>query len=425
MHKFTPDELAEYVFNHLRVSDAKLLKGGSTAGLEFEHYVHSGTKKERFLVTSSELADIYKLLDNHYSFEGLKMYSRKYLEIPVPLYEEFAKKIPDSVDPATGVTYSIGAPSKEYMLFLLGIAKELPEISSSYVIHWGHIFFHEVSSNVGSDMLTFFANTSKIVTIKLNSVRDVKQSVFSRYANSYSYEISYSSGTRCELLLTSDRIFETEKIQFHREGKPETISSPKRLYNKDLTDSYQHYLENSLASSKYLSLYHILEHFFNRVSIKETIDRVRSVITRTGFSPSKEDDIRRLISEAASNIEVAQDNRLTNKKELKALTLLISQYLTTPNHLKVLLSKDEILHYSTNTVSFCDGPMLDFSKSPQEFFEDCALRIYMTRNSIVHSKSENTKKYNFAKDKNALMREIPLIRILAEIIIEQESELIN
>ncbi|AFD25838.1 hypothetical protein [Deinococcus gobiensis] len=420
MYKFTPDELAEYVGDYIRFSKNRVLKGGSAAVLEIDDYI----SKKRLVVKNDELESIYKSLEDIYSINGLQMHNKRYLEIPVALYSDFAKQISDSIHVGTGITYKIGPPSREYMLFLLSTAKEIPDEVLKYTLHWGHIAIPESSSTEDGDLLTVFSMTSSIVTIKLSSNRDVKQSLFTRYANSYSYEISYLTGRRCELLLNVDRIFETEKIQLHREGEPEIISAPKRMYNKELTDSYQHYLENSLVSSKYLSLYHILEHFFNKASIKETVERVRGVITKTGFSPTKEDHIRQLIAEAASNIEVNQDSRLTSKRESKALSLVISQYLSTPNQLQTLLTREEILYYSSNPVPFCDGITLDFTKNPQDFFEDCAQRIYATRNSIVHSKSENTKRYNFAKDKNALMREIPLIRTLAEIIIEEESEVI-
>lgn len=51
-----------------------------------------------------------------------------------------------------------------------------------------------------------------------------------------------------------------------------------------------------------------------------------------------------------------------------------------------------------------------------------AERIYSTRNSLVHSKDGEKKKYEPFKDDKYLLKEIPLMRFIAESIISKESQ---
>ncbi|MBC6129596.1 hypothetical protein HCA00_12360 [Listeria booriae] len=50
-------------------------------------------------------------------------------------------------------------------------------------------------------------------------------------------------------------------------------------------------------------------------------------------------------------------------------------------------------------------------------------RIYTTRNSLVHNKSgKKDSSYNHNKDKQYLKMEIPLVKAIAEIIIEDSAQ---
>ena len=72
---------------------------------------------------------------------------------------------------------------------------------------------------------------------------------------------------------------------------------------------------------------------------------------------------------------------------------------------------------------------VDLISDDKEIFEKLANRIYETRTSIIHSKSnelksENKKRFIYSpfKDSEALSKEIPLIKALAEEVIINSAE---
>jgi hypothetical protein len=117
--------------------------------------------------------------------------------------------------------------------------------------------------------------------------------------------------------------------------------------------------------------------------------------------------------------------------ELNALKLTITTFINDFSKIEseIQLYNQELLRYYLTT----DGP---FSKSDKVDLTDQNLdnlisklssRIYNTRNAIVHSKESSEKKryIPFRDDKN-LIKEIPLIRFLAEeIIIASSPEVID
>lgn len=81
-------------------------------------------------------------------------------------------------------------------------------------------------------------------------------------------------------------------------------------------------------------------------------------------------------------------------------------------------------------VKFCDGNKLNLHDVKDDSnYKNLAKRIYKIRNALVHYKADDKssrelKVYKPFKDKNELFNEIPLIRIIAEKIIINNSEII-
>ncbi len=90
---------------------------------------------------------------------------------------------------------------------------------------------------------------------------------------------------------------------------------------------------------------------------------------------------------------------------------------------KIEIYNDELVqYYQDNIVSFSGGEKVDLSAIDQEeAYKLLSKRIYKTRNSLVHSKESEKKKYVPFNDDRILIKEIPLMRFIAESIIISDS----
>ena len=82
-----------------------------------------------------------------------------------------------------------------------------------------------------------------------------------------------------------------------------------------------------------------------------------------------------------------------------------------------------VSYYIHNEVSFSKGDTFDLNDiQNQKLYKKIAARIYKTRNSLVHCKSNETRLnergiYQPFKNNQELLKEIPLMRCIAELII--------
>lgn len=170
----------------------------------------------------------------------------------------------------------------------------------------------------------------------------------------------------------------------------------------------------------------IIEYFFERVFNEELITRVKNKITLPDFSYKRESDIKQLIEEIKKSLKVRRDD--TTFSEEEALRLTIVRYVDLVVLIQELNEYDNslIAYYKTNTVSFSKGNIIDLENSDiPSVYKSISKRIYKTRNSIVHSKESDRSRYiPFEHDKR-LVKEVPLLRFIAELIIMNTSNIIE
>ena len=213
-------------------------------------------------------------------------------------------------------------------------------------------------------------------------------------------------------------LFDPLKISFHR-------NIPKKLYNPELVSYYNEAISSTILPHKYLSFYHILEYFYERIFSEDQIIKAREIITDVSFSYKRDKDIAKLIKGIQQKIV---DNDIT-VNEKNALSLLIQKHIN-QNDLKAKLIErygDNYLSLLIKNVSFSDGNAIIFSNDESQFIKSLTNRIYKTRNSIVHSKEsfveeKKNNKYKRIKDDKELLQEIALIQVLAEIMINEDSK---
>lgn len=177
---------------------------------------------------------------------------------------------------------------------------------------------------------------------------------------------------------------------------------------------------------QFIGYYHILEYFFEEVYKKELIRLVREEIIRPEFSVNNDSELAKIIEKIGN-----KSSSYTFANEREALKLTLKDFVMLDKVIDKLTyyTSEYVDYYKDNKVPFSGGVKVDLISDNKEIFEKLANRIYETRTSIIHSKSnelksENKKRFIYSpfKDSEALSKEIPLIKALAEEVIINSAE---
>lgn len=200
---------------------------------------------------------------------------------------------------------------------------------------------------------------------------------------------------------------------------PQTVkkefSVPKLNYDKKLTDLYSagNWTDNPFTA--FINYYQIIEYFFNKIPDDRLFDVVQSRITSPLFAYSNKDNVMELVKEI-------YDLRQKDMNELNSLEIVLDHFLDV-ERLKELLEKD-IKNYASSIPSFISGHKKQVCFNINNFNDDrsgnierLARRIYSIRNSLVHNKDGNQNSYNPQHHYKMLLKEVPLMKAIASIII--------
>jgi len=84
--------------------------------------------------------------------------------------------------------------------------------------------------------------------------------------------------------------------------------------------------------------------------------------------------------------------------------------------------RQDITYYENNNVDFSKGPKLKFNDDG--VYTAMAKRIYFTRNSLIHSKSNRkSQTYRVSTHRDILKNEIPMLEAISELVILNSSEI--
>lgn len=259
-------------------------------------------------------------------------------------------------------------------------------------------------------------------TLTIKSIKPINKLAFEQYSYSYIFSLSYNLSYTIYPLRFFDEFFSPLRIGRIRRNSIDSIEPPKRTYVNDLILHYQKALSSESLDHQYLSFYHVIEHFFEKIYNEDLLQRVKSELTKPGFSYKKKNDIEGLIKIVQNRTKIQREEFQVN--ELEALELTLRKYITDTNELKTEINEIEsslIDYYKANDVPFSKGPKVNFDLTPDEIYKSLAKRIYFTRNSIVHSKETEKQKYTPFKDDKDLIHEIYLMRVITEKVILNNS----
>lgn len=207
------------------------------------------------------------------------------------------------------------------------------------------------------------------------------------------------------------------------------------IYIPYLIDQYQ------LASSsmdpvfQFIAYYHIMEYFFDIDYHKDLRNSLKETINKSCDATIKEENIEELLQ-----ILIKKYNIKRGFGEKDKLKLTLTKHVTINNVCESieLNNKKLINHYKSNVVTFSKGNKVNLKgdkdknkdkdkDKDKDIFNDLADRIYKTRNAIVHSKANNegeeeSNVYKPFEHEEALKKEIPLMRAIAEQVIIKTAE---
>lgn len=147
-------------------------------------------------------------------------------------------------------------------------------------------------------------------------------------------------------------------------------------------------------------------------------------LTHPDFSYKDEDKVFELATFVKKRMNMNDQTGQGN--ELESLKYVIKEYVEI-EQLKDKLEAESVgivNYYQNNKVLFANAPVIAWNDS-EGVYAKLAKRIYYTRNALIHSKSgKNRERYRPYKDEKILRFEIPLVKVIAELIIINSSTIV-
>lgn len=323
-----------------------------------------------------------------------------------------------------GVTYELSLASDVYLVWLLN---EIKTNLSPRDFHFGMFFSPRIErlleENDEINLLEFIRLTSfRLLTLKIQSEKKTPLNQFIKLTHSFLFHIGYN----LDIALVPQRLLEEiarrGRITRMRRSRAEELDPPRRFYTEDLVQHYLLAVSTDNPVIEYLSYYHILEHFFESVFNDDLINSIKTKITNPGFSYKRKKDIGQLVNSIKRSLQIRSETITFSESE--ALRLCLIRFVNLPDLKDRLMDYDDSLvgFYKLNKVEFSGGGEFDLDDSDQEkILKNLTKRIYATRNSLVHSKDGDKSRYTPFRDDRVLVKEVPLMRFISEMVILSES----
>ena len=331
-------------------------------------------------------------------------------------------------DNINNLEYSYGDPSDEYILYILSEIGGLDRRATRRF--FDPTYFRRRSLREPEQQSEFNytifdvlrKSLPRIETIKIKSDTEIKKSRFEQLMYSYLFSLSYNLSLSVYPLRYFDEFLSPLRVGRLRRLSRDEIDFPKRTYINDLILHYQKGISTESLDHQYLSFYHILEHFFEKIYNEDLINKLRDELTLPGFSYKRKTDIEKLVKIVQKKLRYKNEEFQIN--ELEALELVLRKYIDNIEDVKTELNSINpiLIDYFKNTeVPFSKGNRVNF-ENEADIYKNLSKRIYFTRNSIVHSKETEKEKYIPFKNDKDLINQIYLMRIIAEKVIISNSK---
>jgi hypothetical protein len=397
---------------------------------ENEHICHSVNGKE-YIFTKNEYEDIISTLsmfDNNTTWISNPKKLETFIEIPDPRFIRHMgyRDLSNYEIKDDNIKYVIGSPSPYLIIsFLKAINNEnIRKYKKPIPLRMMIDRLNKEEHLTIFDLFSKIMKTTLSLTVETST--DKHSDILFKYGNSFLFTLSYNLDI--VLKVVSDSSYPNRDFMRRRINKPDEIMIPRLLYKQALTDKYNMALSSEDPFIQFIAYYHIMENFFEEVYTEAIINGIGEIINNPGFSTKKSKDISKIIDIVKNKVK--NDKTEYQGSEVEALKLTIKTFVSLENLRDDLSDYDSSLinYYKQNDVSFSKGDAIDLSNCINEKLPGkIAARIYKTRNSLVHSKSNDSRTkergvYHSFENNNELLKEIPLMRLIAESIIIKSAD---
>ena len=252
----------------------------------------------------------------------------------------------------------------------------------------------------------------------------INQDKLIKYAKSYLFNFAFNLDLVLKPITEIDDLFPKRNSRsMRRIQNLDELMPPQLTYMSELTEQYYMALASSDPFVKFIGFYHIMEYLYEDVYNEDIFESVKHILQHPGFSSKRKKDVAKIIDIIKK--KTRQSKEEFQGSELEALELTIKKFVNIAelNNNLTEYDSDIIEYYNHHQVNFSSGDTIDLHDiSNEKLPKKIAARIYKTRNSLVHSKSNDGRIlergiYKPFKDKDELSKEIPLMRLIAETII--------
>ncbi|MEP4534731.1 MAG: hypothetical protein ABJ004_16690 [Cyclobacteriaceae bacterium] len=379
-----------------------------------------------------EVLAITKRLSKYKSNEDVELYNSRTYEVLVRNETRFfANREIKKEDNVNKITYAIDKPSDEYLVFLLFNLhqRNAPSFLRGGIIgHRLRRIYSESEDNQAElfdrPILTVIKEiVPRIETIQISSKSTLELQQFENLLYAFTFNLGYNMDFTVMPLRFLDEFVQSFRIGRIRRSRTVDIEPPKRLYSNELILHYQKGISSESIDHQFLSFYHVIEHFYEKIYNDDILLKVKNEITKPNFSYKRTKDLNKLIGVIQSRLKYRNEEFQIN--ELEALELVLRRFIPELSELTEsisTISSSLIDYYRSTEVPFSKGNRVNFeSESEDEVYRNLSKRVYLTRNCIVHSKENQKVRFTPFKDDKDLLNEIYLLRLLAEFVILNDS----
>lgn len=387
--------------------------------------------------TKNDFINFKKQLSD-YSMDGIAIHTDNTYEV---ILKQLNRKIEDYmdirdfgliVDSLNEITYEIENMS-DVMLYNILLNTDINEIKRPVISGFEEdseiIYFHDLDKSF-LETLDLFELMKRAIdnpyTMVLTHNNYMEINDIIDCVNSYLFNFCYNFGHSYKILSNLNELFKNNNDNNLNNARSGEVYAPKLIYKQALVEQYHMAVSSDDPLIQFIGYYHILEYFFEEVYKKELIRLVREEIIRPEFSVNNDSELAKIIDKIGN-----KSSSYTFANEREALKLTLKDFVMLDKVIDKLTyyTSEYVDYYKDNKVPFSRGVKVDLLSEDKEVFEKLANRIYETRTSIIHSKSnelksENKKRFIYSpfKDSEALSKEIPLIKALAEEVIINSAE---
>lgn len=342
-------------------------------------------------------------------------------------------------NPAEKITYNVANISVEYFMNLL-LNDSITEPSFIYIVRSaffrirsrrdGSIFVDEEENvlNTSGNNLKYhvihkiFENyfVRKYLVLKLKFKNEMSLDKCKQHFLSYIFNLNLK-GIKIRPSENAEDFFNIRNLNVKSYNKLSAeLKAPYKAYSEDLIHLYSNAAWSDNPFTKYIMFYQILERYFTKIPEERMVDFVKDKFTnpKISFKDNKQ------VLDLCIAIGEKQKN---NKKEQQQLLEVLKHFLSDFNSIISDLTPDQIHYYQNEVPSFIKSPDHNITfdlttNNIKDTVVPIAYRIYIVRNALVHNKGNRDNNYDPTRDYSSLMKEVPLIKSIAEEIMIMDAK---